>query len=182
MSSKRKWDEAGPDGSSTPETAPKVAKSEESRDASTAAAAAAAIAAKIAAQFSAGGAGGIGGKDPHDGDYVKDIDINDVRNRYLLTKGSTQQQVCKSVISYSRTYSNLSCRFTMRRVHLLEPRGLGIPTARRRQSATLPFTCTFLRQHKKCLTRQSRRSTSSSIWTWVPLWKTKALVDAKGYA
>lgn len=93
MSSKRKWDEAAPDGSETPETAPKVAKADESRDASTAAAAAAAIAAKIAAQFSAGGAGGIGGKDPHDGDFVKDIDINDVRNRYLLTKGSTQQQV-----------------------------------------------------------------------------------------
>ncbi|VDB95651.1 unnamed protein product [Peniophora sp. CBMAI 1063] len=93
MSSKRKWDEAAPDGSATPESAPKVAKSEESRDASTAAAAAAAIAAKIAAQFSAGGAGGIGGKDPHDGDFVKDIDINDQRNRYLLTKGSTQQQI-----------------------------------------------------------------------------------------
>lgn len=32
-------------------------------------------------------------KDPHDGDFTHDIDINDVRNRYLLTKGATQQQV-----------------------------------------------------------------------------------------
>jgi hypothetical protein len=93
MSSKRKWDEAGPEGES-PETPGKVAKAEDSRDASTAAAAAAAIAAKIAAQFSAGGGTGSATKDPHDGDFVYDIDINDVRNRYLLTKGATQQQVC----------------------------------------------------------------------------------------
>jgi len=25
--------------------------------------------------------------------FVKDIDINDIRNRYLLTKGATQEQV-----------------------------------------------------------------------------------------
>lgn len=58
----------------------------------------AAIAAKIAAQF-AGPSGssvpGVSGpKDPHDGDFTKDIEINDVRNRYLLTKGATQQQAC----------------------------------------------------------------------------------------
>lgn len=28
-----------------------------------------------------------------DGDYIKDIEINDLRNRYTLTKGSTQQLV-----------------------------------------------------------------------------------------
>ncbi|KAI0037139.1 hypothetical protein K488DRAFT_39491 [Vararia minispora EC-137] len=90
MSTKRKWDQDSGEGS--PDTPGKVAKSEDSRDASSAAAAAAAIAAKIAAQFSAGG--GMGGtKDPHDGDFTKDIDINDVRNRYLLTKGPTQQQI-----------------------------------------------------------------------------------------
>ena len=59
---------------------------------------AAAIAAKIAAQFASGGGPVLGSatKDPHDGDFTHDIDINDVRNRYLLTKGSTQQQVCLS--------------------------------------------------------------------------------------
>ena len=29
--------------------------------------------------------------------FSDDIDINDVRNRYLLTKGSTQTQVCIAV-------------------------------------------------------------------------------------
>lgn len=30
-----------------------------------------------------------------DGDYIKDIEVNDLRNRYLLTKGSTQKMVNK---------------------------------------------------------------------------------------
>ncbi|KAJ5647204.1 hypothetical protein N7490_003576 [Penicillium lividum] len=35
------------------------------------------------------------GKDVYvtDGDYIKDIEINDLRNRYTLTKGSTQQMI-----------------------------------------------------------------------------------------
>lgn len=28
-----------------------------------------------------------------DGDYIKDIEVNDLRNRYLLTKGATQKMV-----------------------------------------------------------------------------------------
>ncbi|KAF9269281.1 hypothetical protein L218DRAFT_851329 [Marasmius fiardii PR-910] len=93
--SKRKWDQAGP---STDEGAPasKVEKTDDSKTASEAAAAAAAIAAKIAAQFAGGGGGaGITGamKDPHDAEFTHDIDINDVRNRYLLTKSSTQQEI-----------------------------------------------------------------------------------------
>jgi len=98
MSSKRKWDQAAPeDFKDDPESPAKVAKVDESKNASTAAAAAAAIAAKIAAQYSGAAAGGGGGllgpKDIHDGEFAQDIDINDVRNRYMLTKGSTQQQV-----------------------------------------------------------------------------------------
>jgi hypothetical protein len=31
-------------------------------------------------------------KDQYDGAFTHDIDINDLRNRYLITKGSTQQQ------------------------------------------------------------------------------------------
>ncbi|KAL4266684.1 KH domain containing protein RIK/BLOM7 [Pleurotus pulmonarius] len=88
MSSKRKWDQPAPEEGST------SAKPDDSKSASDAAAAAAAIAAKIAAQFAGGGLGGLSGmKDPHDGDFTKDIDINDVRNRYMLTKGSTQAQI-----------------------------------------------------------------------------------------
>lgn len=28
-----------------------------------------------------------------DGDYIQDIEVNDLRNRYILTKGSTQKMV-----------------------------------------------------------------------------------------
>ncbi|THH30201.1 hypothetical protein EUX98_g3970 [Antrodiella citrinella] len=92
MSSKRKWDQAGPPTDGEPPA--KAAKPDEGKTAAEAAAAAAAIAAKIAAQFAgATGSGTLGPKDPHDGDFVHDIDINDVRNRYLLTKGSTQSQI-----------------------------------------------------------------------------------------
>lgn len=93
MSSKRKWDDAPVDSPA------KAAKTDDTKTASEAAAAAAAIAAKIAAQF-AGGASGLGGdmKDPHDADFTFDIDINDVRNRYMLTKGSTQTDVSPSFL------------------------------------------------------------------------------------
>jgi hypothetical protein len=89
MSSKRKWDDAPVD------TPTKAAKTDESKTASEAAAAAAAIAAKIAAQFAGPSGSGGGGdmKDPHDADFTYDIDINDVRNRYMLTKGSTQTDI-----------------------------------------------------------------------------------------
>lgn len=33
-----------------------------------------------------------------DGDYIQDIEVNDLRNRYLLTKGSTQKMVNTLVI------------------------------------------------------------------------------------
>ena len=28
-----------------------------------------------------------------DGDYIRDVEVNDLRNRYTLTKGSTQKMV-----------------------------------------------------------------------------------------
>ncbi|KAH8428733.1 uncharacterized protein LDX57_006419 [Aspergillus melleus] len=34
-----------------------------------------------------------------DGDYIRDIEINDLRNRYTLTKGSTQKMVINPVAS-----------------------------------------------------------------------------------
>jgi hypothetical protein len=91
MASRSKWDQ--PALVEDP-TIPKVPKPDEGRTASEAAAAAAAIAAKIAAQFANGelSAGGLP-KDPHDAEFTHNIDINDVRNRYLLTRGSTQDQV-----------------------------------------------------------------------------------------
>ncbi|KAI6023790.1 hypothetical protein BKA83DRAFT_448671 [Pisolithus microcarpus] len=99
MSSKRKWDQAAPESGQVDSEVPaKATKTEEGKSASEAAAAAAAIAAKIAAQFSAtsGAAPGsiqIGQRDPHDAEFTHDIDINDIRNRYLLTKSSTQSEI-----------------------------------------------------------------------------------------
>lgn len=34
-----------------------------------------------------------------DGDYIKDIDVNSLRNRYALTRGSTQRMVNKLLLS-----------------------------------------------------------------------------------
>ena len=110
MSSKRKWDQAAPELDS--ETPSKATKTEETKTASEAAATAAAIAAKIAAQFADGGTGG--GKDPYDGEFTHDIDINDLRNRYLLTKGSTQQQVRK--IPFLKVLSSENAIFFCSRV------------------------------------------------------------------
>lgn len=92
MSSKRKWDQQAEPKES--ESQIKIPKTDDStgKSATEAAAAAAAIAAKIAAQFASGAGLGPNGE-PLDATFVRDIEINDVRNRYILTKGSTQQQV-----------------------------------------------------------------------------------------
>ncbi|CUA71031.1 putative protein C30D11,14c [Schizosaccharomyces pombe 972h-] [Rhizoctonia solani] len=99
---KRKWDQPASGDGDVPA---KVTKTEETNKANEAATAAALIAAKIAAQYSApgfdsggGASGGVGSaldhkRDPFDGPFTHDIEINDLRNRYLLTKGSTQQQI-----------------------------------------------------------------------------------------
>ena len=106
MSSKRKWDQAAPELDDA-EGPSKATKTEDTKTASEAAATAAAIAAKIAAQFANGGTGG--GKDPYDGEFTHDIDINDLRNRYLLTRGSTQQQVC--INGFSLVLCGVGCVF-----------------------------------------------------------------------
>ncbi|OCB83931.1 hypothetical protein A7U60_g9140 [Sanghuangporus baumii] len=93
MSSKRKWDQAGPgpEGERALSPSSKAAKTDDSKTASEAAAAAAAIAAKIAAQFA--GSPPAGGSFMGEGAFSKDIDINDIRSRYLLTKSATQEQI-----------------------------------------------------------------------------------------
>lgn len=70
-----------------------------------AASAAAAAAAKIAAQLAASSQPSTpsskepestskeASRDAHDADFTHDIEINDQRNRYMLTKGQTQQQI-----------------------------------------------------------------------------------------
>jgi len=50
--------------------------------------------------------GPLGDVYQQDGDWMKDIEINNLRNRYLLTKGATQQQVYRPTILSSQ----LSCR------------------------------------------------------------------------
>ncbi|GJJ10534.1 hypothetical protein Clacol_004761 [Clathrus columnatus] len=102
MSSKRKWDQQA--DSKEGDSPAKMPKSEEStgKSATEAAAAAAAIAAKIAAQFASGVGLGPNGE-PLDATFVRDIEINDVRNRYMLTKGSTQQQIHDETGAYITT-------------------------------------------------------------------------------
>jgi hypothetical protein len=171
MSSKRKWDQAAPEESNDdPESPAKVAKVDESKN--LAAAAVAAIAAKITAQYSGAGGGGglLGPKDIHDGEFTQDIDINDVRNRYMLTKGSTQQQVRDS--SYPRrTYLANACvhfsfRYTTKQELPLAQKAYGTPIAQRLRRKTPRCTYTYLRTRKKCCSWPWTESMSSSQLTW----------------
>lgn len=115
---KRKWDE--PENGNT-------------KSATDAAAAAAAIAAKIAAQFANGQLG--------EGAFSTDIDINDVRNRYMLTKGSTQQQVL--LILYSQFGAQLILcihRSTRKPGPRFQRKELGIQTGQGPLKRTLHYT------------------------------------------
>lgn len=96
---KRKWD-SGPDGS--PNTKIKTEETGNQSEANGAADAAAAIAARIAAQYAPTPVKAKQNDGPkyekdkpeiNDPEFVKDIDINDQRNRYLLTKGPTQAEI-----------------------------------------------------------------------------------------
>jgi hypothetical protein len=179
MSSKRKWDQAAPDEfNDDPESSTKVAKSDESKNASTAAAAAAAIAAKIAAQYSGAGAGGgnglLGPKDIHDGEFTQDIDINDVRNRYMLTRGSTQQQVRHTPPILRRTCLtsvriNFPSRYTKKPVLLSARKEYGTRIVRRLRRRTLRCTYTYLQTRKKYCRVLLTKSMNSWQSRWVLL-------------
>jgi hypothetical protein len=92
---KRKWDEPAP-ASQSPSTATAAGSGSPATKPDAATSAAAAIAAKIAASIN--GPAGAKGHElmrlmPGEDGYVRDIPINDLKNRYVLTKGSTQKEV-----------------------------------------------------------------------------------------
>lgn len=43
-----------------------------------------------------------------EGDFIQDIEVNDLRNRYLLTKGSTQEMVNAFQSIYSVGFVSLT--------------------------------------------------------------------------
>ena len=52
-----------------------------------------------------------------DGDYIRDIEVNDLRNRYTLTKGSTQKMVntplCQCPLIFQPFLRSLSQGFVL---------------------------------------------------------------------
>jgi len=174
MSTKRKWDQQAAPESREGESPAKISKTEDNtgKSATEAAAAAAAIAAKIAAQFagpsttSHPGSGSANGdsstRDPHDADYTHDIEINDVRNRYMLTKGGTQQQV--PILSTSLSLHDLmkdTDRYMKKRVHLLQPKEYGTRTNLKPQRKTRRYTFIYPQPRRKSWTRPLRKSMNS---------------------
>lgn len=104
---KRRWDDAP-----APASAPGASSSAPTSNAA-AAAQAAAIAARIAASLRPGVQGNelMTVNKPDEG-FVKDIEINDLRNRYLLTKGPTQKQVSWRFIFFNGFSSDFPFRLS----------------------------------------------------------------------
>lgn len=48
-----------------------------------------------------------------DGDYIRDIEVNDLRNRYTLTKGSTQKMVNTPCVNIPLIYQAFLTRYTV---------------------------------------------------------------------
>ncbi len=98
-----RWDSANAEASAS--SAQPSSSSSSGNAAAAAAAAAAKIAAQLAAQMPSSSANNQSAsssaeaqnkdatRDAHDADFTHDIEINDQRNRYVLTKGQTQQQI-----------------------------------------------------------------------------------------
>ena len=98
-----RWDEPS---SSTSAPAPASAPAPSGpTSGATAAAQAAAIAAKIAASLRPGVQGNELIKKSEDEGFVRDIEVNDLRNRYVLTKGPTQKKVCRRSLTLSYSLS-----------------------------------------------------------------------------
>lgn len=99
---KSRWDAPAPGsagGDAAPAPAPAGGESKPSAADNEAAQKAAAIAAKIAASLRPPGSSGFEvarRAGAPEGDFVKDIEINDLRNRYVLTRSSTQKNVSVS--------------------------------------------------------------------------------------
>lgn len=55
-----------------------------------------------------------------DGDYIQDIEVNDLRNRYMLMKAQTQQAVGATAVK-SQTTVLTFCRFK-KKPELISPR------------------------------------------------------------
>ncbi|KAK5997042.1 hypothetical protein PT974_02393 [Cladobotryum mycophilum] len=51
-----------------------------------------------------------------DGDYIQDIEVNDLRNRYLLTKGSTQEMVNSAPIIFTDLDAQYDASVTFSRI------------------------------------------------------------------
>lgn len=134
---KRKWDEPGA-ASQSPSIAAAGSGSPAAKpDAATSAAAA--IAAKIAASIN--GPAGAKGHElmrlmPGEDGYVRDIPINDLKNRYVLTKGSTQKEASSLTMSRVSTDGRLE----MRRVRTCRQRVSGCRM--RPSSAREKYRCT----------------------------------------
>lgn len=167
MSGRNRWDEQGPPPSDAP-LPPAAAQLE-------AAERAAAIAAKLSSQLGVRPPPSEPTNQPppppprkegavFDGDFTHDIEINDLRNRYLLTKGSTQQAVRSSSFPFldlelcrsslvaqlalslcSVTWADLLlpfCSSTPRRELPSRLRESGFPISQRQRLLNLPSTCT----------------------------------------
>ncbi|KAH8915816.1 hypothetical protein BT69DRAFT_1314197 [Atractiella rhizophila] len=103
---KRKWDDPS---ASPPSKQPKLESNAlDAADADTMLVIAEA-ARRIAAQYStkpAPSAYIADAREPGDPEFVKDVEINDVRNRYMLTKGTTQSQIHKDTGATVTTKGN----------------------------------------------------------------------------
>ncbi|RSH83373.1 uncharacterized protein EHS24_007053 [Apiotrichum porosum] len=93
---KSRWDNPGDAAPEAPDASSSGAPPISAAEATDAAAKAAAIAAKIAASLRPAGSSGqelVRRAGAAEGDFVKDIEINDLRNRYVLTKSGSQKQI-----------------------------------------------------------------------------------------
>lgn len=93
---KSRWDAPAPGAEDVPPNAPPAAPPVTADQAQDAATKAAEIAAKIAASLRPPGSSGqelVARAKKPEGDFVKDIEVNDLRNRYVLTRASTQKQI-----------------------------------------------------------------------------------------
>lgn len=145
---KSRWDNPGDAAPEAPDASSSGAPPISAAEATDAAAKAAAIAAKIAASLRPAGSSGqelVRRAGAAEGDFVKDIEINDLRNRYVLTKSGSQKQVSGPArpklgwMFLFTIYSPLPLQIQDETGASIETRGVWVPDRTRMPPGEMPL-------------------------------------------
>ena len=110
-----------------------------------------------------------------DGDYIRDIEVNDLRNRYTLTKGSTQKMVNTPCVNISLIYQAFITGTRESWLHspspfLLSTTSFGVESSSLPEARDIALTTPSLASaDSRCVTSRSKKKPELVRYTYLQL-------------